>query len=98
MLRNPELLAGEGSPCTDMMRAHPGRVITKVGADGVYSALLTQERLGVALKVEDGHGASAALAVAAVLAYLGLRPQPQEIGRAHVSTPVTLESRMPSSP
>src|SRR6266851_8623215 len=36
MLRHPELLAGEGRPCTDMMRAHPGRVITKVGADGVY--------------------------------------------------------------
>jgi L-asparaginase II len=79
MLRHPELLAGEGRPCTDMMRAHPGRVITKVGADGVYSALLTQERLGVALKVEDGHGASAALAMAAVLADLGLRPQPESL-------------------
>ena len=79
MLRHPELLAGEGRPCTDMMRAHPGRVITKVGADGVYSALLTQERLGVALKVEDGHGTSAALAMAAVLADLGLRPQPESL-------------------
>src|SRR5690349_4678998 len=67
MLRHPELLAGEGRPCTDMMRAHPGRVVTKVGADGVYSAVLPQEHLGVALKVEDGHGASAALAMAAVL-------------------------------
>jgi L-asparaginase II len=85
MLRHPELLAGEGRPCTDMMRAHPGRVITKVGADGVYSALLTQERLGVALKVEDGHGASAALAMAAVLADLGLRPQPESL----VAKPVT---------
>jgi len=79
MLRHPELLAGEGRPCTDMMRAHPGRVVTKVGADGVYSALLPQERLGVALKVEDGHGASAALAMAAVLAELGLRPQPDSL-------------------
>ncbi len=85
MLRHPELVAGEGRPCTDMMRAHPGRVITKVGADGVYSALLTQERLGVALKVEDGHGASAALAMAAVLADLGLRPQPESL----VAKPVT---------
>ncbi len=85
MLRHPELLAGEGRPCTDMMRAHPGRVVTKVGADGVYCALLTQERLGVALKVEDGHGASAALAMAAVLAELGLRPQPATL----VAKPVT---------
>ena len=76
MLKHPELIAGEGRPCTQMMQAHPGRVITKVGAEGVYSALLTRERLGVALKVEDGHSVASALAMATVLAELGLRPQP----------------------
>src|SRR3989441_8136595 len=40
---HPELIAGEGRPCTDMMRAHPGRVIAKVGAEGVYSASLMRE-------------------------------------------------------
>jgi len=79
MLRHPDLLAGEGRPCTEMMRAHPGRVVTKVGAEGVYSALLTKERLGVALKVEDGHGPAAALAMAAVLRELGLEPQPESL-------------------
>ena len=79
MLRHPELIAGEGRPCTDMMRAHPGRVITKVGAEGVYSALLVAEKLGVALKVEDGHSVASALAMAAVLAELGLRPQPDSL-------------------
>ncbi len=79
MLRHPELIAGEGRPCTEMMRAHPGRVITKVGAEGVYSALLVRERLGVALKVEDGHSVASALAMAAVLGELGLRPQPQSL-------------------
>src|SRR3989454_11186639 len=34
MLRHPDLIAGEGRPCTEMMRAHPGRVIAKVGAEG----------------------------------------------------------------
>src|SRR5437016_10467869 len=76
MLRHPELIAGEGRPCTDMMRAHPGRVIAKVGAEGVYCALLTQERLGVALKVADGHAVASALALAAVLEELGSRPRP----------------------
>jgi L-asparaginase II len=79
MLRHPELIAGEGRPCTEMMRAHPGRVITKVGAEGVYSAQLVREKLGVALKVEDGHSVAAALAMAAVLAELGLRPQPASV-------------------
>jgi len=79
MLRHPELVAGEGRPCTDMMRAHPGRVVTKVGAEGVYSALLVREKLGVALKVEDGHSVASALAMAAVLGELGLRPQPESL-------------------
>ncbi len=79
MLRHPELVAGEGRPCTEMMRAHPGRVITKVGAEGVYSALLVGEQLGVALKVEDGHRVAAELAIATVLAQLGLRPQPASL-------------------
>jgi L-asparaginase II len=84
MLAHPGLIAGEGRPCTEMMRAHPGRVITKVGAEGVYSALLTQEGLGVTLKVEDGHAGAAALAMAAVLDQLGLTPQPESLARRPV--------------
>src|SRR6266849_964899 len=79
MLRHPELIAGEGRPCTEMMRAHPARVITKVGAEGVYCALVPQERLGVALKVTDGHAVASALAMAAVLEELGLRPRPASL-------------------
>ena len=79
MLGHPELVAGEQRPCTEMMRAHPGRVIAKVGAEGVYSALLIRERMGIALKVEDGHGPAAALAIAAVLDQLGLVPQPASL-------------------
>jgi len=76
MVVHPELIAGEGRPCTEMMRAHPGRVVAKVGAEGVYSAFLIREALGVTLKVEDGHSFASALAIAAVLAELGLKPQP----------------------
>jgi L-asparaginase II len=79
MLRHPELIAGERRPCTELMRAHPGRVIAKVGAEGVYCALLMGERLGVAVKIEDGHGPAAALAIAAVLDQLGVRPIPQSL-------------------
>ena len=79
MTLHPELVAGEGRPCTEMMRAHPGRVVTKVGAEGVYSALLVREGLGVSLKVEDGHSLASALAIAAVLAELGLKPQPASL-------------------
>ena len=87
MLRHPHLIAGEGRPCTEMMRAHPGRVLTKVGAEGVYSALVIPESLGIALKVEDGNGEAAALAVAAVLTQLGVKPQPESLTvRAHINS------------
>jgi L-asparaginase II len=87
MLRHPELVAGEGRPCTELMRAHPGRVIAKVGAEGVYCALLPQQGLGVALKVADGHALASALALAAVLEALGLRPRPDSLGaRPNVNT------------
>ncbi len=79
MLHHPELIAGERRPCTEMMSAFPGRVITKVGAEGVYCALLVQEGLGVALKVEDGHGPAAVLAMARTLEELSLRPQPASL-------------------
>ena len=76
MLRHPEL-----------MRAHPGRVLAKVGAEGVYCALLVRDGLGVALKVADGHGLAAALALAAVLEELGVRPRPASLGaRPNVNT------------
>ena len=87
MLKHPDLIAGSDRPCTDMMRAHPGRVITKVGAEGLYCAVLLQEGLGVALKVADGHGVAAALALAAVLEELGLRPRPASlVARPNVNT------------
>lgn len=79
MTIHPELVAGENRPCTEIMRAHPGRVVAKVGAEGVYSALLIREGLGVALKVEDGHSLASALAIAAVLQELGLKPQPPSL-------------------
>ncbi len=87
MLRHPDLIAGEGRPCTELMRAHPGRVIAKVGAEGVYCAVLPREGLGVALKVTDGHAVASALALAAVLEELGLRPRPASLGpRPNVNT------------
>ena len=85
MVLHPELIAGEGRPCTDMMRAHPGRVIAKVGAEGVYSASLMREALGVTLKVEDGHSLASALAIASVLAELGLKPQPAALLRKPIT-------------
>jgi len=70
MMGHPGLVAGMGRLCTDLMAAYPGLVLTKVGADGIYGAALPGDRLGVALKVEDGDMRSARPALLAVLRQL----------------------------
>ena len=68
--RHPELVAGEGRSCTRIIRALADGIV-KTGAEGVYVAMLPRLRLGVALKVEDGAGRAAEIAIAAALDALG---------------------------
>ena len=53
--------------CNGSWIASGGRVIPKVGAEGVYCAALPELGLGVALKVEDGDFKSSVAALVAVL-------------------------------
>jgi L-asparaginase II len=60
MSAHPELIGGTSKRLdTELMRAAPGHLISKVGAEGVYTAgILPCEEwpkgLGLALKIEDG--------------------------------------------
>jgi L-asparaginase II len=67
MMGHPFLIAGTGRLCTDLMSAWPGRVVAKVGAEGVYCAALPEWGLGVALKVEDGSTPASAVALLEIL-------------------------------
>ncbi|KFE60123.1 asparaginase [Hyalangium minutum] len=67
MWAHPELVAGTGRLCTELMAACRGTVLAKVGAEGVYCAALPALGLGVALKVEDGDGRCSPPALLAVL-------------------------------
>jgi len=72
MARHPELVAGEGQPCTDLMRAMNGRVAVKGGADGVYVAIVPERGLGIALKIVDGNARAKVAAIAALLEKIGV--------------------------
>jgi L-asparaginase II len=67
MTAHPELVAGRGRLCTELMAASRGRVLAKVGAAGIYCAALPELGLGVALKVADGDMTATAPALLAVL-------------------------------
>jgi L-asparaginase II len=67
MLAYPDLIAGAGRFCTDLMRAMPGQVIAKIGAEGVYSAVVPAAGIGITLKIEDGDMRSSGVALLALL-------------------------------
>lgn len=54
IVAEPFLLAGSRRLDSDLIEATQGRLIAKVGAEGVYCATVPSLDLGIALKVEDG--------------------------------------------
>ncbi|ROU02769.1 asparaginase [Histidinibacterium lentulum] len=71
MTAHPELVAGEGRACTELMRACAGRAAIKGGAEGVNVAMLPGPGLGIALKIEDGAARASECTLAALLVRLG---------------------------
>jgi L-asparaginase II len=74
MCEHPLLVAGEGRACSELMAAMDGKVAIKTGAEGVYVAILPEQGLGVALKIEDGATRASEAAIASILVRLGVLP------------------------
>ncbi len=64
---HPELVAGKGRADTVVMRALPGQVFMKTGAEGVYCGAFPELGLGFALKIDDGAKRAAAGAAMALV-------------------------------
>jgi len=78
MTRHPSMVAGAGRLDTLIMEAAPGRIIAKLGAEGIYAmAVATGSRpLGIAFKIADGDADRARTAFAlAILRRLALLPE-----------------------
>lgn len=67
MMGEPYMIAGDGRLDTVLMHEWSGRVVVKIGAEGVYSASLPTLGIGLALKVEDGDMKAAGVALVNVL-------------------------------
>jgi L-asparaginase II len=67
MAAEPFLVAGSGRFCTKVLEAAGAKVTLKTGAEGVYTAALPTLGLGVALKVDDGAGRAAEVAMGRIL-------------------------------
>ncbi|MCM2562827.1 asparaginase [Lutimaribacter sp. EGI FJ00015] len=88
MIAHPELVAGEGRACTELMRACDGRVALKTGAEAFFIAIIPEKKLGVALKITDGGTRAAECAIGAILIRLGLLDPAHPAARSYVNAPI----------
>ena len=88
MMQHPELVAGEGRACTELMRAMSGRAAIKTGAEAVFVAIIPEMRLGVAVKIADGATRASECAIAAILVSLGVLDPEHPATRKFMNAPV----------
>ncbi len=69
-VENPWYVAGTDRGCTKIMQGGKGRVLAKVGAEGVYCAAIPELGLGMAIKCDDGTTRAAETIAATVIAGL----------------------------
>jgi L-asparaginase II len=93
MLRHPEYVAGTDRLCTDLMRVAGGRIIAKMGAEGVYCAGVPGAGLGIALKVEDGARRASEPALLGVLRALELLSAAEYDALLRYAEPVQYNTR-----
>ena len=80
VLAHPEMIAGDQRPCTDLMRAAPGKLFAKIGMEGSYGLALMGRGIGIAVKMEDGAPRGLAPTVVEVLRQYGIL-QGEALGR-----------------
>ncbi|MFI5370914.1 MAG: asparaginase [Candidatus Eisenbacteria bacterium] len=96
MARHPYVVGGHGRFSSELMAACAGRLVSKVGAEGLECVAWTERGVGVAVKCEDGAPRATEPAVLAVLEGIGALG-PAELGalesfrRPHITNAVGLE-------
>jgi L-asparaginase II len=86
MTRHPDLVAGEGRACTELMQAMGGRVAVKTGAEAVFVAIVPEHGVGIAIKIHDGGTRASECAVTAILCGLGLLDPEHPAARKRMNT------------
>jgi L-asparaginase II len=92
MARHPELISGPGRLDTELMLAGEGRLLAKIGGEGVHAGAVRGAGLGWAMKVMDGNRRAIAPALASALARLG-HPIPVTEGLQTHLAPVVKNNR-----
>lgn len=89
MIQHPDLVAGEGRACTELMRAMGGRAAIKTGAEGVFTAILPDQGIGIALKIADGATRASECTIASLLVKLGALDAAHPTTKKYLNAPIT---------
>ncbi|MGB3314528.1 MAG: asparaginase [Albidovulum sp.] len=88
MTSYPELVAGEGRACTNLMRAMGGKVAIKFGAEAVFVAILPELKRGIALKIIDGGTRASEAAITALLIRVGALDRNHPVVDRYLTGPI----------
>jgi len=75
MQTRPFLIGGSDRFDSILIEETEGRVVTKIGAEGVHSAAILDQGIGVVIKVEDGAQRAQFPALVRVLQHLDALPE-----------------------
>ncbi|MDH3761068.1 MAG: asparaginase [Gammaproteobacteria bacterium] len=86
IIREPLYAAGHGTVVSELNQVTNGAVLAKTGAEGVLTAALPQQGLGIALKISDGSARARSAALLEILDHLGvLADAEKQQLQAHIS-------------
>ncbi len=88
MKAHPSLIAGHGRACTRLTEALPEEGVAKVGADGVFTAILPGRGVGLALKIDDGANRAAESVLASLLTALGAAAGAESVTESLKASPI----------
>ncbi|OWR32417.1 L-asparaginase [Saccharibacillus sp. O23] len=71
IVRHPEMIGGTDEFDTELIRRTQGKIIGKIGAEGVYALAIPELKLGAAVKVDDGNRRAAYPAAVELLRQVG---------------------------
>jgi L-asparaginase II len=89
----PLYIAGHGSVVSELNEVTKGSVLAKTGAEGIVTAALPGEGLGIAVKIADGGSRARSVALLAILDHLGALAEAEKHQlQAHIA-PAIVNSR-----
>ena len=72
IIREPLYAAGHGTVVSELNQVTNGAVLAKTGAEGILTAALPEQGLGIALKISDGSARARSTAMQEILDHLGI--------------------------